>query len=68
MPGGTGSGHRMLVPDPLTQLTDDSGQIVTNAEFAKAVREVIGTIGGRTLVLGFVDLSCWATGRRTSPG
>lgn len=46
-----------LVPDPLTQLTDDSGQIVTNAEFAKAVREVIGTIGGRTLVLAAVDLS-----------
>ncbi len=46
-----------LVPDPLTQPADQSGDLVSNKAFAEAVREVIGTIGGRTLVLAAVDLS-----------
>ena len=46
-----------LVPDPLSQPPADSDDHVSHKAFAQATRDVIKSIGGRTLVLAAVDLS-----------
>ncbi len=46
-----------LVPDPIAHSSEDTGDYVSNKAFAQAARDVMSSIGGRTLVLAAVDLS-----------
>ncbi|MHC5002657.1 MAG: AmmeMemoRadiSam system protein B [Planctomycetota bacterium] len=46
-----------LVPDPLEPPIEDDGERVDADRFTEALREVLGTVDGRTLIVASCDLS-----------